>query len=438
MIRFLLLIGLIILVGYNIVLSLESSDTLLIYSALMSTHTISLFALSWFIFKPRKMGEISNDLVSVIIPIYNQSSMIKKVIASVDASTYKNIEIIAVNDGSTDGTKETLRNLKNKFSRLFVVQKKNGGKRKAIATGFYMSKGKYVVLIDSDSIIDKHAIEEIVKTFEANPTVGGVAGHGKVLNAGKNLLTKCQDTWYDYAFNIRKSFESIFGCVLCCSGCLAAYRRETIARYIPYWIQSKITNSDDRDLTTYAIASPWAKKELAPVSQQLLESMSKYDDAEDRGLTAQTMVDWETVYLPTAIVYTEVPDSLTKYLKQQIRWKKGYIRSNFFVSAFFWRKNPLMATIFYLDLMTTFTAPLIVLSVYFYAPFILGAYWITISYIAGQLFLGFVAGLDYKLRDGETKNWTYKPLMNLFTSVVISWMLLPALMTYTKNQWLTR
>ena len=118
------------------------------------------------------------------------------------------------------------------------------------------------------------------------------------------------------------------------SGCLAAYRRESIARFISIWAKDKTQYGDDRNLTTYAIATPWAKRQLAPVEMRLLKSMSEYDDAEDRGLTSQTVVDWETVYAPTAIVYTEVPDRWRTYLRQQIRWKKGYLRSTFFVSAF--------------------------------------------------------------------------------------------------------
>jgi hyaluronan synthase len=100
------------------------------------------------------------------------------------------------------------------------------------ATGFYAAKGDFLVLIDSDSIVDKYAIEEFMKVFNSNPKVGGIVGNGKVLNADKNLLTKCQDVWYDYAFNIHKTAESTFGTVLCLSGCLAAYRRETIADFV--------------------------------------------------------------------------------------------------------------------------------------------------------------------------------------------------------------
>ena len=51
-------------------------------------------------------------------------------------------------------------------------------------------------------------------------------------------------------------------------------------------------------------------------------SMASYDDAEDRGLTSYTMHEWQTVYVPTAVVYTDVPEKCRQYLRQQIRWKK--------------------------------------------------------------------------------------------------------------------
>lgn len=321
---------------------------------------------------------------------------------------------------------------------LRVIHKPNGGKRTAVAAGFYASRGDYTVLIDSDSVVDRHAIEELVEVLSADPKVGGVVGDGQVLNAKKNILTKCQDAWYDYAFNIHKTTESVFGNVLCCSGCLAAYRREAIARFIPFWAEARIQNSDDRDLTTYAIATAWAKSELAPISRQLMKSMASYDDSEDRGLTVQTLTSWKTVYVPTAVVYTEVPERLKPYIRQQIRWKKGYLRSCFFASAFFWRKNPIMSLIFYTEFMTTFIAPAIIFSVYIYSPLILQHFWLPISYLAGQLLIGLAAGLDYKFRKPASKNWVYKPLMNVIASLILPWLIFPALWTFRKNRWLTR
>lgn len=437
-VRGLVLGAMAVLMGYNVIQALASNDPLIFYATLMPMHTLSVFIVGWFFYKSRANGGVVDDLVSVIIPVYNEEAMIEEVIEAVFRSTYSNIEVIAVNDGSRDHSKEILDSLAQKYSNLRVVHKDNGGKRTAVAMGFYSSRGKYVALIDSDSVVDEYAIEEFMRTFSSNPKVGGLVGNGKVLNANKNVLTRCQDAWYDYAFNIHKTTESVFGTVLCCSGCLAAYRREAIARFIPYWAESRVQNSDDRDLTSYAMATPWAKKEFAPLPQRLLESMAQYDDSEDRGLTAQTLTEWETVYVPTAVVYTEVPETLRGYIRQQTRWRKGYIRSSFFVSAFFWRKNPVISMIFYLEFMATFLSPVTIFAIYVYAPLILHNGWLPVTYLAGQLAIGLAAGLDYRFRDSKSKNWVYKPIMNMFASLALPWLIFPALWTYRRNRWMTR
>ena len=72
--------------------------------------------------------------------------------------------------------KEILDGLLDKYSNLKVIHKKRGGKRTATSTGFYASKGQYLFHIDSDSIIDKNAITEMLKTFNANPKIGSTVG----------------------------------------------------------------------------------------------------------------------------------------------------------------------------------------------------------------------------------------------------------------------
>src|SRR5690606_41834048 len=62
---------------------------------------------------------------------------------------------------------------------------------------------------------------------------------------------------------------------------------------------------------------------------------------------ALPILEWKAVYVASAIVYTDVPEKIRGYIKQQKRWKKGYIRSNFYVSSFFWQKNPVISLIFY-------------------------------------------------------------------------------------------
>jgi hyaluronan synthase len=424
--------------AYNLIIAWRLWDPIIIYSTMMPLHTLVVFIVGWVFFRNKAKGKVPENLVSVIIPVYNQEKLIGEVINAIFRSSYQNLEIVAVNDGSKDKTGEVLDAIALENPRLKVVHQPNGGKRIAVAHGFYASQGDFVVLIDSDSVVDERAIEELIKSISANPGVGGAVGNCKVLNADKNFLTRCQDAWYDYAFNIHKTTESTFGAVLCCSGCLAAYRRQAISDFIPFWAAAKVQNSDDRDLTTYTMATPWAKKGFTSLSGRLLKAMSQYDDSEDRGLTAHTLTTWETVYVPSAVVYTEVPEKVRNYIRQQTRWKKGYIRSCFYVSAFFWKKNPLMALIFYLEFMSTFTGPAVLFSIYLYAPFVHQLFWLPLSYLAGQILIGLAAGIDYKCRQPDARNWIYKPIMNVVASFLLPCLVFPALWTYKKNRWLTR
>jgi hyaluronan synthase len=436
--RVLFLTGMTVFMIYNLIAAISAGDPLIVYAMLMQIHALIILTIGWFIFKNKARGTAPTDLVSVIIPVYNQEKLIGKVINAILDSTYSNIEVVAVNDGSKDNSSKVLDELASRNPRLRVVHKPNGGKRTAVAAGFEAAHGNYIVLIDSDSIVDRYAIGEFMKVFSANPRVGGIVGNGKVLNANKNFLTRCQDVWYDNTFNIHKASESTFGTVLCLSGCLAAYRREAVAAFIPFWVQDKTQYSDDRSLTTYAFATPWAKGELAPLERSLMKSMASYDDAEDRALTSQAIIEWQTVYAPTAVVYTEVPEKWKQYMRQQIRWRKGYLRSTFFASAFFWRKNPIMALLFYLEFMSAFVAPAIAFSIFVYRPVFLNSYWFLVMFVLGQLLIGFAVGIDYKFRDPTAKNWIYKPLMNLISAFVLPWVMVPALLGFRQKGWLTR
>lgn len=427
------------LVIYTVHLGFEIGDPFVIAGVIIPAHSLAYMLIGWVFFKSPAIGKLGDDLVSVVVPIYNQKIMIETVIDAIYRSTYTNLEVIAVNDGSNDGTKEILDSLAIKYPKLRVIHKQNEGKRKAVASAFYNSHGRYLVLIDSDSVVDENAIAELMKSFKADKRVGGVVGYAKVWNADKNILTRCQDVWYDYSFNIRKCAESYFGAVMCLSGCLAAYRREAIADYVPYWISARLKDSEDRELTTYVITPPKVRKLLTSGTKKMMQWMSRYDDAEDRSLTGQALIDWKSVYAPSAIVYTDVPEKMRVFLRQQKRWKKGTLRVNFFVSGFFWRRNPIMSfLLFYVEFMLMFTNPLILGIAFVYEPLMLHNLWVPVIFIVGSLLTSIGHGLDYKFRDRTSKTWIYKPLMNLVTAFIISWIIFPAVLSLRKNEWGTR
>jgi hyaluronan synthase len=425
------------IVSYNFTRGFDLKDPFVIYAGFMVVDALIMLIVGWFFFKNPNKAPAGNELVSVLIPVYNQKNMISIVVDSIVNSTYKNIEIIAVNDGSTDGTKEILDDMAKKYPTLKVYHKKNGGKRKANYLGFIKSKGKFVVFIDSDSVIDQYAIEELMKSFNTQKDVGALVGHVKAWNSKNNLLARMQDAWYDFEFNILKSTQSTLNNVLVCSGCFAGYRREAIEKFIPLW-NDETSNWKELDTKKYFKSNPWKNKFLGKISTKLLEWSSQFDDSEDITLTSQTLIDWKTKYVASSIVYTDVPENMKGFIKQQLRWRKGWIRASFFVSSFIWKKNPLVSIMFYIHLITLLPSPFILMTMIFYAPFVLHEYFISLVFFAGLIGIGFAHGLDYKFRDPHTTNWKYRPMMNFLLAFVLPWLSFPALMTIRKNKWLTR
>jgi hyaluronan synthase len=441
---------------------------IMIYTSIIISISIIIYIFSWIFYRnPTTPSNTTHNylsslyhldsnlnnkevLVSVIIPIYNQNKLIENVIDSVFNSTYKNIEVIAVNDGSIDGTDKILDYLKvHRYPQLKVIHKSNGGKRKAVSSGFMRSQGQYIILMDSDSIIDNNAISEFVKVFDSESSVGSVAGHTKIWNADKNFITKCQDSWYDFEHNVFKSCESYFGNVTCCSGCLAGYRRKAIESIMSIWNSENNYLNDKNKLKIENIVLEERKSSnkikecmlsfFISIQNNLLVNLLDYDDSEDRCLTTCCLFKWKSVYLSTALVFTEAPDTIKNYLKQQKRWKKGYLRASMFASTFFYKKkNPVISLLFYTGFIMAIISPIITPLALLYNVFVLHEMIAPLSLIGGFLAIGFLEGIDYKMRDNNSTNWFYKPIMNLLLSFIVSWLIFSAILNIRKNVWLTR
>lgn len=104
--------------------------------------------------------------VSIIIPVYNVESYLSKCMESIVSQTFKDIEIICVNDGSTDNSAEILKDYAQKDNRIKVITQKNQGQFSARHTGLKNSTGKYILFIDSDDWIDKTLVEKTLKCIE--------------------------------------------------------------------------------------------------------------------------------------------------------------------------------------------------------------------------------------------------------------------------------
>lgn len=124
-----------------------------------------------------------NDLISVIVPIYKAESYLDKCIESIVNQTYKNIEVILVDDGSPDNCPKICDNWAKKNERIKVIHKQNGGVSSARNVGIENATGKYICFIDSDDSVENEYFEKFIKEIQNFELV--VCGYSKVLNGEK-------------------------------------------------------------------------------------------------------------------------------------------------------------------------------------------------------------------------------------------------------------
>jgi glycosyltransferase involved in cell wall biosynthesis len=112
-------------------------------------------------------------MISIIIPTYNRADQLSCCLGSILVQTFNNFEVVAVNDGSTDKTLDVLKDFKNKFKEngfeLKIIDQENKGAPNARNHGFQAAKGDYVLFCDSDTVLEKNCLWEMVNTLQNNP-----------------------------------------------------------------------------------------------------------------------------------------------------------------------------------------------------------------------------------------------------------------------------
>ena len=246
-------------------------------------------------YKPYTNGLTRDKVkVSVVIPEYNEElNILEKVVSS--AIENKPDEIILVID---DGRKEIELMVKKlmeeyKYYNISLVYpSKRLGKRGSLALAWMLAKGDIIVQLDSDSIMEKNTVEEIIKPF-ADPKVAGVQGHPLLYQTGGRipfLLGQIGELARDVVCRMLDGFLVVI------DGKIAAYRRDFLIKVmkdflVEKWGNSRIVLADDRALTYLA-----------------------------------NKLGYKTVYQSTAYVRSAAQPTLVKYLKQQLRWvRSGYM-----------------------------------------------------------------------------------------------------------------
>ncbi|HEX8347144.1 MAG TPA: polysaccharide deacetylase family protein, partial [Actinoplanes sp.] len=143
-------------------------------------------------------GPPVTEPVSVIVPAYNEKEGIEAAVRSLAGGDYPEIEVVVVDDGSTDGTAAIVERLR--LPNVRVVRVPNGGKANALNTGVALARHDLLVMVDGDTIFEPDSIRFLVQPF-ASPAVGAVAGNVKVGNRG-SLVALWQHIEYVIGFNL--------------------------------------------------------------------------------------------------------------------------------------------------------------------------------------------------------------------------------------------
>lgn len=439
-------ISMAIFVAWRVAHIILVTDPLLgIYGMLVAYIIVQQFIVSYFFYRDPYKKAIKNELamkynprVSVVIATKNERHVIFDAARSALASTYKNLEVVIIDDGSNDdgftaaniddlakhnprvkakhlGEYETLRH----GEKVWVP--KNEGKRKAMRAGFHLSEGELIIFLDSDTIVETEAIERLVRVMNNNPNMGCCVGYCRALNASQNWLTKMQDGWYSSAFTIGKGMEAPLGTVSCCSGILSVYRREALEPCIDQWatdifLGKEFQPGDDRQLTAMVVGG------------------SKYN-------INRNLKQWKSGYCESALSISETPYRFKKFLKQQVRWEQSWVRCLCYTFPFWFHgRNPLVCADYYLRMGLSFLAPVIAILNLVVAP-IMGHWDSMFIYLGGLGCLSLLFCMDFALYNPRQKKMAIYRMGFTFLSVGTLYFLL-YYSVYTvlrrQNDWLTR
>ncbi|SCG47621.1 bifunctional polysaccharide deacetylase/glycosyltransferase family 2 protein [Micromonospora inositola] len=235
--------------------------------------------------RPRHRRPEVNAPVSVIVPAYNEAANIAATVRSLVASAYPALEVIVVDDGSSDGTAEIVERMRLRGVR--VIRQANAGKPAALNTGIRAARADLLVLVDGDTVFQPDTVHQLVQGF-ADPTVGAISGNTKVANR-RRLLGRWQHLEYVIGFNLDRRMYDVLECMPTIPGAIGAFRREVLLA-------------------------------VGGVPADTL--------AEDTDLTMQVLrAGWRVTYEEGAIAWTEAPSSLRQLWRQRYRWCYGTLQA---------------------------------------------------------------------------------------------------------------
>lgn len=385
------------------------------YSIVTAAFLLSRY-LFGMLYQPVPVDPDYTPSVTIVIPCFNEEKWIDRTITSCLNQDYPpdKLEIIIVDDGSGDRSvqviKDTVSELCRDGARFNVkdrvrvfLQKKNQGKREAMGLGIRNCRTEMVAFVDSDSFLEPDAIRNLVQPLY-DSRVAGVTGRTDVVNAYTNWLTKLQCVRYYISFRIMKAAEAHFDCVMCLSGPLSCYRLSAVNEVFEEWLHQtfmgqKATFGDDRSLTNYVVRKH------------------------------------RTYYQDNAICSTIVPNNNKQFLRQQMRWKRSWLRESLKAGSFMWRKEPLMSLSFYIGLLIPILAPIIVVYNLIYVPATMHIY--PNTFLLGLLLMSLMMSFMQLLMK-RSSLWFFGVIFCLYYEAVLLWQMPWAWLTFWVSDWGTR
>ena len=253
--------------------------------------------------RPADIDPETGPLVSVLIPCFNEEKVIAASVARILESNWSRIEVLVLDDGSSDGTSAEVEKHFSDEPRVRLMRFPNGGKALALNRGLDQVKGDIIVALDADTLFPPSTIGRLARWF-VDPKVGAVAGNALVGNR-RNLVTRWQALEYVTAQNLERRALAALGAVTVVPGAVGAWRRAALEQLGGY---PSDTLAEDQDLTM-----------------------------------AIQKAGWRVEFDPDARAYTEAPETVSGLLKQRFRWSFGTLQCLWkHRDALFSRKRPVL------------------------------------------------------------------------------------------------
>ena len=391
---------------------------LYLYSIIAATFLLTRYLFAMF-YRPVPIDPDYTPGVTIVVPCFDEEEWIQRTIHSCINQDYPvdKLEVIVVDDCSNDRSAERVQQMIAELKAAdtsdhayrvserirFLQQPTNMGKRDAMARGAKEAKHELLVFVDSDSFLDPFAIRNIVQPFK-DKEMGGVSGRTDVANTYTNALTKMQAVRYSIAFRVMKAAEGFFDAATCLSGPLSCYRKDLVLKYMDAWL-----------------------------NQRFLGQKATFGD--DRSMTNFILRHNRTTYQDSAVCMTIVPRSYQVFLRQQMRWKRSWLRESLIASRFMWKKEPFMSLSFYMGVLVPIAAPIIVLYNLFYVPIMYRVY--PTSFLIGMLMMALLMSMAQLLIRRST-TWLYAMWFCIYYEAVLLWQMPVAWVTFWKTTWGTR